>query len=148
MRSLCPAAGRSLEPRGLVGVGANNWSMSGALGAAPGDNEETKSSSGPYMGVPRGTSRQVPVLMSRREGTGLGYLCSSCSPEGCVRLCFLCVCACVAGWVGSVTRVQLSAVDAQPLLHSGRGNCSSPTPMGLRQEDSPWLPLPIRFSYL
>lgn len=48
MRGLCPAAGRSLEPQGLVSVGANKWSKSGALGAAPGETEEAESSSGPY----------------------------------------------------------------------------------------------------
>lgn len=57
VRGLCPAAGISLEPQGLVGVGANNWSMSGALGAAPEATEEAKSSSGHILCVPHGTSR-------------------------------------------------------------------------------------------
>lgn len=48
MRGLCSAAGMSLEPQGLVGVSANNWSMSGVLGAAPGETEEAEGSSGPY----------------------------------------------------------------------------------------------------
>lgn len=64
--------------------------------------------------VPHGTSRQIPVLMSRREGRGLGQLCS-CSPEGCVRLCLLSVSTCVAGWVCSVSAAVRSGCSASLL---------------------------------
>lgn len=151
MRGLGPAAGVSLEPQRLVGVVPTTGARQGQWGLLLERLSRATAAVAHILCVPHGTRRQIPGLMSRRGGTGLGHLCSSCSPEGCVRQCFLSVSTCVARWVGSVSaRVQLSGVGAQPLfcLHSGTGNTSSPTSMGLRQEESPWLPLPIRFSYL
>lgn len=53
-----------------------------------------------------------------------------------MRLCFLSVPTCVAGWVGSVSGHVSGVMGAQPVfcLHSGRGNSSSPTSMGLRKK--------------
>lgn len=79
-----PAAGVSHEPHGLVDPDTNKWSRAGALEAAPGQTGDlrptaavTRISCVPYC--PGADSNAI----SRREGTGLGRLCSSHSSEGC-----------------------------------------------------------------
>lgn len=124
MRGLCPAAGLSLEPQEFMG--ANNWGLLLERLRRP------KAAVAHLLCVPHGTSRQIPVLMSRREGTGLGHLCWSCSPEGCMRLLSLCVYLC--DWMGqcecTCAAVRECMLSLSSACTQGEGTAAASHPWG------------------